>query len=361
MFACGTATRSRTNGVEKAATGMGLKPITGFRLKKHLSIKDNIHDLRKLPSFLRENEVRIIHTHLDNDHLVGGRASRNAGGNILVVRSSYAGEGMKSTFRTQYLLSKLTDGLIVHSESARRQIIENFDFPEERIWVVPGAVDVDRFSESSVSADIRRQFGLSDSDFVLGVVARIQPHRRFDVILKAIKQISRSHPTAKLLIVGRGTRMREVAVEPVERMGLDRCVKFAGYQRGQDYVNTLACFDAMIFLMAGTDGTCRAVREAMAMGKPIIAASRGILPEIVDHGINGLVIEDTPGNLAEAVRYLIRDHEVVASMSAQALKKARKAFRLDVQARAVGDIYEEVFRLGQMARSRKPRSPVKRR
>ena len=119
---------------------------------------------------------------------------------------------------------------------------------------------------------------------------------------------------------------------------------------GQDYVDTLACFDAMIFLMPGTDGTCRAVREAMAMGKPVIAARRGMLPEIVDDAVNGLVIDDTPDTLAEAIRYIACNREIVASMSAQAAKKAREKFQLDVQAQKVAGVYKEVLNLGRLAR-----------
>ncbi len=331
------------------ATEKGLSPITRFRLNKHLNIRDNMYDLRRLPAFLMENRISVVHAHMDNDHLVGGRSSRKADPKISIVRSCYSGDGLKPSLRAQYLLRKLTDGLIVASESAKASILENFPFPEDRIWVVNGAVDTDRFNRSEALTGTRSRFELGDEDFVFGVVARIQPHRRFDVILEAMKRVSARDPAARLLIVGRGTRMREVAVEPVRRMRLEGCIKFAGYQVGRDYVDTLACLDALIFLMPGTDGTCRAVREAMAMGRPIIAARRGMLPEIVDHAVNGLVIEDNPETLAEAMRYLVRNREVAKSMSAQSFKKAREEFRLDTQAREVGRIYEEVAKLGRLA------------
>lgn len=352
MFACCTSSKAPAT-VLGAARQRGLEPITDFRLSKHLNIRNNLHDVRRLSGFLREVGMDIVHTHLDNDHLVGGGSSRRTGKNTLVIRSYYGGDGMRSTLRNHYLLRWLTDGLIVASESARASIVEKFDFPEERTWVVPGAVDTSRFSPSRISADLREKFGLKEDDFVLGVVARIQPHRRFDVLFEAMKKVSKAKPNAKLLILGRGTRMKQVAVEPVERMRLGDCVIFAGYQGGQDYVDTLASFDAMIYMMPGSDGTCRAVREAMAMGKPVIAARRGMLPEIVDHGVNGLVIDDTPDTMAEAIVYLAENRETLASLSEQAAKKAREKFRLDVQARSVGHIYEHVMKLGRLSRSKR--------
>ena len=64
--------------------------------------------------------------------------------------------------------------------------------------------------------------------------------------------------------------------------------------------------DIFVFLMAGSDGTARALREAMAMGKPVVVADRGILPELVEDGISGLVVKDTPDELAKATLQLLR-------------------------------------------------------
>jgi glycosyltransferase involved in cell wall biosynthesis len=350
MFACCTSSKSSSRSVQQTAIERGLKPITHFRLNKHLSLKDNVHDLRRLPPFLKNSHIDIVHAHLDNDHLVGGRSSRKADDGILVIRSCYSGDGLKPTLRNEYSVSKLTDGIIVASESAREGVLKRYRFPEERLWVVPAAIDTERFSQSNISRNMRPQFGLGD-DFVLGVVARIQPHRRFEIILEAMKKVLAKESAVKLLIVGRGSKMHRVAVEPVKRMHLEEHVKFAGFQNGQDYIDTLACFDAMIFLMPGTDGTCRAVREAMAMGKPVIAARRGMLPEIVDHAQNGIVIEDTPDTLAGAIRHLMRNRDIVSSMSLQAMKKARDKFRLNVQAEQVADIYAKIIELGRLRRS----------
>lgn len=346
IFACSGSSAKGTRGVEKVAAERGLKPITRFRLNKHFNIRDNVHDIRKLPAFIRKENVDIVHTHLDNDHLVGGRCADTVDERILLIRSCYSGDGMKPTLRNKYSMRQLTDGLITASESARVGTLKQFSFPDNRIWTIHASVDTSRFDESQVTENLRPKFELDEDDFVFGVVARIQPYRRFEVILKAMKKVSRNNPRIKLLVVGRGTRIREVAIDPVKKMRLERCVKFAGYQTGPDYVNTLACFNAMIFLMPGTDGTCRAVRETMAMGKPIIAARRGMLPEIVDHGVNGLVIDDEPEMLGEAIHHLVEHTNITGSMAEQALRKTRRKFRLDSQAKRVAAIYQKLLRMG---------------
>ena len=349
-FACCSAGSGRMAAVKNRAEELGLEPITSFQLKKHFELKGNLQDLRTMPAFLSENRIDIVHAHLDNDHLIGAHAARKAKTGAVVLRSCYKGRGPRRTVRNRYIFGRYTDGVIVPSGIAERAMCEKFRFRSERVWLVGGAVDVERFDPAKVERNMRPEFGLESDNFVVGIIARIQTHRRFDVLLDAMKLVSKSDPRIKLLIVGRGTKMEQLTVEPVKRMRLTDCVKFAGYQMGSDYVDTLACIDAKVFLVPGTDGTCRAVREAMAMGKPIIAARRGMLPEIVDHGTNGIVIDDTPTALAEAILHLAQDKSRLRSMAENAFKKARMEYRPEAQAKEVIRIYEKLISDGSSAR-----------
>jgi glycosyltransferase involved in cell wall biosynthesis len=125
-------------------------------------------------------------------------------------------------------------------------------------------------------------------------------------------------------------------------MGISPQVIFTGY-RDRDYAETLGCFDIKVFLVPGTDGACRAVREAMAMGIPVIAARRGMLPEIIDDGINGLVIEDTPENLSRAIERLVSNPSLRKEMGAKARLKALSEFSLSTFGESVEEIYRKVI------------------
>jgi len=346
LFACCSSGSDRMAAVKNRALELRLEPIMSFQLKKHFNLKNNLQDMRTLPRFLQEQKVDLVHTHLDNDHLLGAHAARRAKTGAVVLRSCYKGSGPRRTVRNRYIFGRYTDGVIVPSEIARSSMHEKFRFPADRVWLIGGAVDTERFDPGNVKKDMRPVFGLGPDDFVVGIVARIQAHRRFDVLLEAMKIVAGRDPKVKLLIVGRGTKMQRLAVEPVREMGLDGCVKFAGYHVGQDYVDTLACIDAKVFLVPGTDGTCRAVREALTMGKPVIAARRGMLPEIVDHGVDGIVTKDTPAALAEAICHLARNPALLRSMSEQAFRKARNRYRLHSQAGQVRNVYERLVRSG---------------
>jgi spore coat protein SA len=82
----------------------------------------------------------------------------------------------------------------------------------------------------------------------------------------------------------------------------------------------------------------------MAMGIPVIAARRGMLPEIIENNREGLIIDDHPENLADAMMTLIENPGIRQAMGENALKKAREDFDLEKQAKKIAQIYQEVTR-----------------
>ena len=80
----------------------------------------------------------------------------------------------------------------------------------------------------------------------------------------------------------------------------------------------------------------------MAMGKPVIVANRGMLSEIVEDGISGLVVEDTPENLAHAIINLAKDVGLREKMGEAARKRMIEDFNLDAQLAKVEGVYKNL-------------------
>ena len=168
--------------------------------------------------------------------------------------------------------------------------------------------------------------GLSPDDVVVGIVARIQKHRKYEILFDALEKALDRAPSLRLLVVGRGTHEDELAKNPAARDGLAGRVILSGYLRDEQYVGAIAAMDAKVFLVPGTDGTCRAARETLAMGVPVIATSRGLLPEIIEDGITGLLVEEDVDALATALVEMSRPDGLRASLAVEARERARKRF-----------------------------------
>ena len=194
-------------------------------------------------------------------------------------------------------------------------------FPGKWIDQIDIPVDLEKFRPTPKSEQLRMSFGLTTDDPVAGIVARVQKHRDFPLLLSAVEQVVREIPQFKLLIVGRGTHIDAIARQPVKKKGLQNNVIFTGY-RDDDYKDVLNLFDFKIFIHPGSDGSCRAVREALASGKPVVATKRGILPELIKDGNTGLLVDDNPNDLARAIITMFREKEKRMNFSRAARKYA---------------------------------------
>lgn len=297
----------------------GLVPIHPARLERSLSLFKNLRDAKAVAEVARDHD--IVHVHFAHDHAVGGRGARKAG-RPKVVRTNHKAVPTRKHPGTWYLYRKLTDGYLTFSQAALDSDVRRFGL---RGWRVDPAMRLERFLPRDAPHE----------GFVVGVVARMQRHRRFDVLLRGVK-LARV-PDLRVVVIGRGTHMNEVAVEPARKLGLSN-VTFAGYL-GDAFLDTVATFDTLLFLVPGSDGTCRAIREAMAMGKAVIGARRGMIPEIVDDGRTGLVIDDTPENIARAIERLAADRGLCREMGRQGREKALRLYDVRRQAAAVKEIY----------------------
>ncbi|RIL02580.1 MAG: glycosyltransferase family 1 protein, partial [Proteobacteria bacterium] len=201
------------------------------------------------------------------------------------------------------------------------------------------AVDLARFRPAPQDAKLRAALGLAPEHEVVGIVARVQPQRRFDLLLAAAQRLFEKRPHARLLVVGRGTRRAELAEAPARALGIADRVVFAGHRR-DDYAGVLRAIDVFTFLVPGSDGGCRALLEAMACGLPAVTTRRGALAEIVADGATGLVADETPEALAAAWASLLADPARRAELGRAARARAESCFAPERLADAVLALYD---------------------
>ena len=354
-FAHGKPPLPVEDSLEKRVLERGVKATTQFRLNHAVkvyhpsSIWDNLCDISTLTRYLRQEKFDLLNVHHSHDHILGGIAARRAKCSTVVIRTDHKRDSIKPTLGNRFLISNLTDGMITFSERARKEDAEHFGLPGERVTRISPALDLDRYDSKKAFKDMRTVFGIGPNDIVIGMVARFQKYRRTEVFLEAVQTIAKDFPTVKVLLVGRSGQIQKSVIKPMKQLGVEKWIILAGY-RTEDYLDTLACIDIFLFLMAGSDGTARALREAMAMGKPIIVANRGMLPELIEDGVSGLVVNDTPEELARAVLHLLHHPEMREALGKGAWEKAHREFRLDRQAEAVEKFYKEMISLGKWKR-----------
>lgn len=298
-------------------------------------------DVQRLRSHLRARDIEIVHCWHTRDHVLAWRAAgaRRPRGETALVRSYCRAEAIARVPWNRWLFGAATDGLLcVSPRTAERNARLRSGRPIGGLF---GAVDLERFRPATPDPHTRVVLGLPPTGPVVGIVARAQRRRRFELLLAAASRFFRGMPEARLLVIGRGTHRRQVAERPAARLGIGDRVVFAGY-READYVDVLRTIDLFTFLVPGSDGTCRAVLEAAACGIPAVTTRRGALPEIVSDGESGVLVDEDPEALAQAWRALLATPQRRRSMGEAARRRAERLFAPERLADQVASFYEQV-------------------
>ena len=329
---------TRTSHLVERAVRFGIEPVTDLWLSKHSSFWRDRSDRAKLRQVVADGKFDLVHSHLPNDM----RLARGARLRVPIVRTLYDNEPRRAR-AADLRAMRDAEAVFVFSRGMRRALLER-GFRDAQVVHVDSAVDLERFRPGDDLPDLRERLGFAPGDFVAGIVARVQPQRRFDLLLDVAEEVSTQCPEFRLAIIGRGSKLERTARTPARERGLlDRVVFFPGYFVDDEFPAVLRALDVKVFLVPGTDGSARAVREALACGLPVVATRRGILPELVRNGVNGYSVEETAPALSSALLELWRDPAKRKQMGDAARRDACERFDLQRQVEGVAAAYRSVL------------------
>jgi glycosyltransferase involved in cell wall biosynthesis len=230
--------------------------------------------------------------------------------------------------------------IITVSEASKRDILQYFRIPPEKIEVIYNGID-ERFwippSEDEMER-VRQRYQLTDP-FIL-YAGNIRPHKNLERLIDAFQQLRRSgFDQLKLLIIGDEISKYATLRRAVHRHKLYKHVRFLGFVPD----HTLAALYrlAAVFVFPSLyEGFGLPPLEAMASGTPVVTSNVSSLPEVV--GDAALLVDpyDTEA-IAGAVRMALTDEKLRADLRARGLARAREFSWASAAAR-VREIYEEV-------------------
>lgn len=174
---------------------------------------------------------------------------------------------------------------------------------------------------------------------VLTYVGRLEAQKRMDRLLEAFARVAAAHPAVRLRIVGTGTQLapsRAIARD----LQIADLVEFTGAVEQAAVPDLLA--GATIFVLASDfEGLPMAVLEAAGMGRPVVSTRAGGVPEAVIHEQTGLLTDDEPAALADAILRLLADRDLAERLGAAARAHVESSFSMAACARAYEALYAE--------------------
>ena len=303
---------------ECEAAGVPAAVVPAGRLRE---VQNYARSVARLAASFRRDRPDVVVGWMTKAQLYSGPAARLAG-----IPAVWCQHGLPSSRDAldRVAIALPARGVVAVSgavRSAQRALR-----PRRRVEVAHPGIDLERFDPDRLPppAEARTRLGLPSGGPLVGIVARLQRWKGVHVLLEALPAIARQHADVHCVVVG-GVHELEPEYEPylrrrVAELGVRERVTFAGNQA--DVTSWMQAMDVVVSASAEEPFGLSLV-EAMALGKPVVAAARGGPLEIIRDRSDGLLVP--PGEarpLGSALSRLLSDPELAADLGAAARQRA---------------------------------------
>lgn len=239
------------------------------------------------------------------------------------------------------LMLRRRDRVVGVGEAVRQALIRNEGMPVARVTVIYNGVDLESIAAVEAQRDqVRQEFDLAPSDFVLMQVARLDVLKDHATAIRTLHHLVKQCPEVRLVLVGEGPEQGMIERE-LRAHNLQPYVRLLGLRR--DVPRLLAAADAFL-LTSVTEGIPVTFIEAMARRLPIVSTAVGGVSEVVQDGVTGLLAPlGDDRSLAEAVMQLVHDARLGRQLGAAGRQRAEQMFAEEKMHDAYARQYEEML------------------
>jgi glycosyltransferase involved in cell wall biosynthesis len=316
------------------------------------------HDLLaclELVRLIRRERFTIVHTHCSKAGFVGRVAARIAG--VPVVLHTFhllaVRPGLSLPRRLAYRWLDRSVRSFAHKYVAvaprvAREAVEQRIAPPGRVTVVPSAVDLEQIP-TVTDPFVRAELGIPAGAPVVGTVGRIVAQKAPLDFVRMCAHIHRQRPDVRFVMVGdadlEAASLEAATHREAERLGVP--ILFTGFRT--DAPRIASAFDVYV-VPSRYEGLGRAVTEALASARPVVATAVNGVPDLVEPGVTGLLAAPgDPEALARNALWLLDHPGEATRMARQGRDRVRTHFGPQLMCRELDRIYADLLGLPEPA------------
>jgi len=296
----------------------------------------------ELRDLVRDRHIDVVHAHDYKTDLLAWLLGRVTGVCTLSTVHGWTGHSTRERLgyypADKWVLARFPR-LIAVSSDIRNELVRHGADPS-RITTVLNGIDHRRCRrDRSRETEMRASLGLAAGDVVIGAVGRLEPQKRFDLLLDAFAALNARRPKTRLVIVGEGSQRGPLEARR-GALKLENSCTLLGHVA--DVAPAHHAFDLFV-QSSDYEGTPNAVLEAMALETPIVATDVGGTAELVEDGVHGRIVP--PGDIHRlngAIESLLADRTRAAAMAVNARRRVENELSFESRVRRVEAIYEEI-------------------
>lgn len=301
--------------------------------------------LLKLAAILKSNKYKIIHSQASKDLWFLVPALKLIGSKSKLLFTKQVGSFViKKDFLHNWLYSRVDLALAI-SRVIKKNLIDTTSLKEEKILLHPNGVDISKFNPETVDTQrIRESLGISNNEFLIGMVARLSPGKGHEEFLLAAKSLSSKYDNLKFIVVGEASRGEDEYAKQIKYLAEDYNLKnlsFLGYR--SDIPGLMAAMDVFVF-PSHAEAFGIALIEAMAMETASVCTRTDGFLDIVIDNESGLFFEKKDAiDLADKIEILIQDKQKRIKIGKAGRQRVIENFDIDDLTDSIIHTYKNIL------------------
>jgi glycosyltransferase involved in cell wall biosynthesis len=302
---------------------------------------------------LRRRRIELVHTWGFYPNLFATAVAKLAGAVTVAGIRDQGDIWTPMQQRAQRWVLSLADAIVVNAAAVRDRLVhEGYD--GRRVFVIRNGLDVARFNRKP-RGTLHRELGLPPRAPIVAALCRLAEVKGLEQFLEAAVTLSRRFPEARFVVAGDGYH-RPALERYAGELGLSDRVIFTGFRHDVPEFLSEVTISVLPSLSEALSNT---LIESMAAGLPVVATRVGGNPEVVEHGVNGLLVPARePEALAAAIARLLSQPALAQAMGRAGRQRAADHFSLERVTHETESLY---LRLLLKARQRVPEALLVRR
>ena len=329
------------------ASRRGVRVVTIPDLVRSVSPLRDLRAFVRIWNILRGEKPQIVHTHTSKAGFLGRWAAFLAGvPHIVHTPHGHVFWGYFAPVKTAFFIflekvsAFVTRRIITLTDQERKDHLSVGVGRQGKFRTVHSGVRLEGFLRPSVDpAEMRIRLGIPVDALVIGSVGRLIPVKGHIHLVEAVTSVMAERPGALLVFLGE-VELRESLQRRASELGILDAVRFLGWR--PDVGDVMAAFDIFAFPSLN-EGMGKALVEAMAAGKPVVASRVSGTADLVVHGQNGfLVPPERPEALAARLQFLAANPEARRAMG-EAGRRMSAAYSAEAMVEKIDRLYGEIL------------------
>ncbi len=351
----GLSLESNMNGAEQKvveerlveASRCGIRVVTVPDLVRRVDPFLDLKAFVSLVRIIRRERPMIVHTHTSKAGLLGRLAAFLCRVPVIIhTPHGHVFWGYFTSWKTRFFIllervfALMTDRIITLTEQEKKDHLDVRIGRLEQFRTIHSGVELKKFSRPGIDTRAAREvMGIQPDALVVGTVGRLIPIKGSNFLIEAAHEVIREKPETVFVFLGEGELQREME-DRASQLGIRDRIMFLGWR--PDVASIMSTYDVFAFPSLN-EGMGKALVEAMAMGKPVVASNVSGIRDLVVNGKNGFLVPPAqPELLAKKILYLLENPPVRQAFG-KAGRKIAEMYTADSMVEEIDQLYSALL------------------